>query len=70
MGAPITIPTMDAGYFSREQEAVEGRVVLVRLAAEEGLDLQAVLPGDQPGEGGELVFPLEADQVRAGSGCS
>ena len=46
-----------------KQEAVERRVVLVRLAAEERLNLKAVVPGDQPGHSGELMLSLEADQV-------
>src|SRR5689334_8595314 len=49
-----------------QQEAVEGLVVLVRLAAEEGLHAQAVLAHDQPGHGGQLVLPLELDQERPG----
>src|SRR5580692_1989992 len=49
-----------------QQKAVEGRVVLVRLAAEEGLHPQAVRADHQPGHGGELVLALEPDQVGAG----
>src|SRR5689334_16253190 len=49
-----------------QQEAVEGLVVLVRLAAEEGLHAQAVLARDQPGHRGQLVLPLELDQERPG----
>src|SRR4029077_10261428 len=49
-----------------QQEAVEGLVVLVRLAAEEGLHAQAVLAHDQPGHGGQLVLSLELDQERPG----
>src|SRR6266700_4895780 len=49
-----------------EQEAVEGLVVLVRLAAEEGFHAQAVLAGDQPGHGGQLVLALELHQEGAG----
>ena len=41
-------------------------MVLVWLAAEEGLNLQAVIPGDQPGHRGELVTAFKADQVSAG----
>src|SRR6185437_205952 len=48
-----------------EEEPVEGRVVLVRLTAEEGLCLQAVLPGDQPGQRGELVLALQAHEEGA-----
>src|SRR5689334_732006 len=47
-----------------QQEAVEGLVVLVRLAAEEGLHAQAVLAHDQPGHGSQLVLPLQLDQER------
>src|SRR5580692_6256048 len=49
-----------------QQEAVEGRVVLVRLAAEEGLHAQAVRADHQPGHGGELVLARKPDQVGAG----
>jgi hypothetical protein len=46
-----------------EQEPVEGRVVLIRLAAEERLHAEAVLAGHQPGHGGQLVLAFEPDQV-------
>ena len=48
-----------------KQEAVERRVILVRLAAEERLHLKAVVPGDQPGHSGELMLSVEADEVSA-----
>ncbi len=48
-----------------QQEPVELRLVLVRLAAEERLDMQAVRADDQPGHRGELVLSLQPDQVRA-----
>src|SRR5690606_15247567 len=44
--------------------AVELGVVLVRAAAEERLDVQAVLPDDEPRHGGELVLPRELDEER------
>src|ERR1700750_394104 len=50
-----------------QQEAVEGLVVLVRLAAEEGLHAQAVLAHEQPGHRGQLVLSLELDQERPGT---
>src|SRR5690348_5286844 len=40
-------------------------MVLVRLAAEERLHAQAVLPGHQPGHGGQLVLARQLDQVGA-----
>jgi hypothetical protein len=46
--------------------AVELGVVLVRLAAEERLHVETVLPGDQPGHGRELVRSNQAHQVGAG----
>ena len=48
-----------------EQEPVELGVVLIGLAAEERLDVQAVRLGDQPGHRDELVLALEPDQERA-----
>src|SRR5262249_43559523 len=48
-----------------EQEPVELGVVLIRLAAEERLDMQAVRVGDQPGHRDELVLSFEPDQERA-----
>ena len=41
-------------------------MVLVGLAAEEGLDLETVLPGDQPGQRGQLVLAFKAHQVGVG----
>src|SRR5262245_12102840 len=49
-----------------QQEPVERGVVLVRLAAEERLHVQAVRAHDQPGHRGQLVLAREPDQVRAG----
>src|SRR5262249_26218696 len=48
-----------------EQEPVELGVVLVGLAAEERLDLQAVRVGDQPGHRDQLAGALEPDGERA-----
>src|SRR5690348_6996414 len=39
-------------------------MVLVRLPAEKRLDLQAVLPGDQPRHRGQLVLAFQLDQER------
>src|SRR6266567_2295126 len=49
-----------------EQEPVELGLVLVRLTAEERLDLQAVPVGDQPGHRDQLVLALQPDEERAG----
>lgn len=49
-----------------EQVPVEDSVILIGLTAEEGLNLQAVVPGDQPGHRGELMLTLKPDQVSAG----